>query len=79
VAQLERIAEGFPGIEGLHDLRTRTAGGRVFVDFHVEIDGALSLDAAHEIAASLKRCMLAEHPDLDILIHKDPARRRDAE
>ena len=73
VAQLERIADGFPGIEGHHDLRTRTAGGRVFVDFHVEIDGSLSLEEAHEIAASLKRRMLEEHPALDILVHMDPA------
>lgn len=72
---IARIARDFPGIEGLHDLRSRMAGGHVFVDFHVEIDGALPLAEAHEIAADLKRTLLATYPGVDILIHMDPARR----
>jgi divalent metal cation (Fe/Co/Zn/Cd) transporter len=49
----------------------------------------LPLSEAHEIAAALKRRLLADHPQADILIHMDPAadpasasaagaRRRDA-
>jgi len=76
IAGIERAAAEQPGIEGLHDLRTRTAGGHVFVDFHVEIDGALPLAEAHEIAAALKRRLLASHPRTDILIHMDPAPTR---
>jgi ferrous-iron efflux pump FieF len=75
VAGIERIVAGWPGIAGYHDLRTRTAGARVFVDFHVEIDGRLSLAEAHDIAAGLKRRLLAAYPQADILIHKDPVRR----
>ena len=30
-----------PGIEGFHDLKTRRAGSRFFVNLHLEIDGAL--------------------------------------
>ncbi|MEE4117502.1 MAG: cation diffusion facilitator family transporter [Paracoccaceae bacterium] len=74
IAEIEGAAAAHPGIEGCHDLRSRMAGGRVFVDFHVEIDGALPLAEAHEIAASLKRRLLADHPQADILIHMDPAR-----
>ena len=72
-APATRAATAHPGIEGCHDLRSRMAGGRVFVDFHVEIDGALPLSEAHEIAAALKRRLLADHPQADILIHMDPA------
>ena len=75
IAEFERIVADHPGIAGHHDLRTRTAGGRVFVDFHVEIDGSLTLAEAHEIAAGLKRRLLAAHPEVDILIHKDPVPR----
>lgn len=72
---VDGIVDTFPGIEGYHDLRSRTSGGRVFIDFHVEIDGALSLEEAHEIGANLKRRLLEVYPEADILIHKDPARR----
>lgn len=72
IAEIEAIIDGFPGILGHHDMRTRTSGSRVFLDFHVEIDGTLSLREAHEIAAQLKRRILKTHPQVDILIHKDP-------
>ena len=75
LAAIERTARAFPGIEGLHDLRSRMAGGHAFVDFHVEINGDLPLAEAHEIAARLKRELLATHPQVDILIHMDPAQR----
>ena len=76
IARIEETARAFPGVEGYHDLRSRMSGGRVFVDFHVEIDGSLPLVEAHEIAAGLKRRLLEDHPDVDILIHLDPAPRR---
>ncbi|WP_082688784.1 cation diffusion facilitator family transporter [Ruegeria marisrubri] len=74
VAAVEQIISDYPEIEGFHDMRTRTAGGRVFFDFHVEIDGSLPLSQAHEIGAGLKRRILAAHPEIDVLIHKDPYR-----
>lgn len=73
IADICRIIEAHPGIRGYHDMRSRTAGSRVFVDFHVEIDGDLTLREAHEIAADLKRRILAAHPGIDVLIHQDPA------
>ncbi len=73
VGEIEQIIAAYPGILGHHDMRTRTSGSRVFLDFHVEIDGTLSLHDAHEIAAGLKRRIIADYPQVDILIHKDPA------
>lgn len=72
VAGIEAIASGFPGVRGYHDLRTRRSGGRVFVNLHVELDGAQSLHEAHAIGAALKHAILARYPRADVIIHKDP-------
>ena len=72
--EISEIIDAYPGIVGHHDMRTRTAGSRIFLDFHVEIDGNLTLTEAHDIAAALKRRLLEDYPQIDILIHKDPAK-----
>jgi ferrous-iron efflux pump FieF len=72
IARISEIADSWPGIHGHHDLKTRTAGSRVFVNMHIELDGAQSLDDAHAIGASLRRAILKEFPEADVIIHKDP-------
>jgi ferrous-iron efflux pump FieF len=69
---IERIAADFPGVEGFHDLKTRTAGSRVFVNIHIELDGSQSLHDAHAIGAALRRAILRAYPQADVIIHKDP-------
>lgn len=66
------IAGNFKGVYGFHDLKTRRAGSRVFVNIHIELDGDQTLDEAHAIGASLRRAIIAAYPRADILIHKDP-------
>jgi len=75
VAEIERIARGTPGIEGFHDLRTRRSGRRLFVQIHVEIDGARSLAEAHDIGATLAHRVREALPGADVIVHKDPVRR----
>ena len=66
------IARDFEGVQGFHDLKTRVAGSKVFVNLHIELDGAQTLDAAHAIGAALRRAIVAAYPQADVLIHKDP-------
>jgi ferrous-iron efflux pump FieF len=49
---IARIAADWPGVRGYHDLKTRTAGSRVFVNLHIELDGDQSLRQAHDIGAA---------------------------
>ncbi len=74
IAGIDDLASNWPGLEGHHDLKTRTAGSRVFVNLHVEIDGALPLDQAHDIGAGLRHAILDKYPQADVIIHKDPVR-----
>lgn len=71
------IARGWPGVHGFHDLKTRTAGSRIFVNLHIELDGDQSLRAAHAIGAGLRRAILDAYPQADVIIHKDVARKGD--
>jgi ferrous-iron efflux pump FieF len=77
IAGIEEIARGWPGVLGHHDVRTRTAGSRVFVQIHIELDGSQSLREAHAIGAGLRRAILEAYPQTDVIIHKDVARKAD--
>lgn len=74
IAGIAEIARGWPGVHGFHDLKTRTAGRRVFVNLHIELDGDLPLREAHDIGAALRREILKAYPQADVIIHKDVAR-----
>jgi ferrous-iron efflux pump FieF len=71
LAGIAKIARDWPGVRGFHDLKTRTAGSRVFVHLHIELDGDQPLREAHEIGAGLRRAILAAYPQTDVIIHKD--------
>ncbi|WP_323040432.1 cation diffusion facilitator family transporter [Gemmobacter sp.] len=70
---IARIASSWPGVRGWHDLKTRTAGSRIFVNLHIELDGDQSLREAHDIGAALRRAILEAYPQADVIIHKDVA------
>lgn len=72
IAGIRQIVDGCDGVCGHHDLKTRVAGSRVFVNLHIELDGAQSLDQAHAIGARLRRKIITAYPRADVLIHKDP-------
>ncbi|MDZ4094532.1 MAG: cation diffusion facilitator family transporter [Paracoccaceae bacterium] len=65
------IARDWPGVTGFHDLKTRTAGSRIFVHIHIELDGDQSLRQAHDIGAALKRAIRDAYPQTDVIVHKD--------
>jgi len=73
VAAIAALARTWPGVRGFHDLKTRTAGSRLFIHLHIELDGDQSLREAHAIAAGLKRQILLTWPQADVIIHQDVA------
>jgi len=77
IAGIADIAGGWPGVRGFHDLKTRTAGSRIFVNIHIELDGGQSLREAHDISAALRRAILASYPQADVIVHKDVAQAPD--
>jgi ferrous-iron efflux pump FieF len=74
VAGVAELAGNWPGVMGFHDIKTRTAGSRVFVQIHIELDGDQTLRQAHDIGAGLRRAILARYPQADVIVHKDVVR-----
>lgn len=72
---IAEITRNWPGVYGFHDLKTRMAGSRVFVNLHIELEGDQSLREAHAIGAGLRRAILNAYPQTDVMIHKDVAEK----
>ena len=57
----------------MHDLRTRAAGVHSFIQFHIELDPAISLMRAHEVSDEVEHKLCAAFPHAEVIIHQDPA------
>lgn len=66
------LAARHPELSNLHDLRTRSTGTRDFVQFHVDLPGSMSVEAAHDIVERVETDLAGEFPDMELLIHIDP-------
>ena len=67
-----QLAAQHPELKGLHDLRTRTSGNRDFVQFHVWVDGRMTVTQAHRVMDEIEDKLMAAFPGVEILIHPDP-------
>jgi ferrous-iron efflux pump FieF len=62
-----------PDVLGHHDLRTRRAGRRRYVQVHIDLEPEMTLREAHEIAVRLERRLEGAFPETDVIVHQDPA------
>lgn len=70
---IKKIVLAHDFAHGIHDLRTRDLGGAYMFEFHLELDGDLSLYQAHDFTAEIENALLAAYPGAQIIIHEDPA------
>jgi ferrous-iron efflux pump FieF len=71
--RIRAIARAHPSVIAVHDLRTRSSGTQAFIQFHLEMDGSLTLLAAHAIADAVMAEVQSAFPNAEVLIHEDPA------
>lgn len=69
---IKELVLGQPGVLALHDLRTRSSGPNVFIQFHVEVGRGLSLVQAHEIGDRVEAALLDRYPGAEVIVHMDP-------
>jgi cation diffusion facilitator family transporter len=71
--RVEKTVTALPFVCGMHDLRTHDLGGAYMFEFHLELDGSLSLCQAHEYSDAVSAKLRKEFPDAQIVIHQDPS------
>ncbi|MFY3455547.1 cation transporter [Achromobacter xylosoxidans] len=76
-AAIQRTLLDTPGIQGVHDLRTRKMGDMIVVDAHLEIDAGLTVDEGHKIAVQARQRVMQRHRVLNVMTHVDPWRPPD--
>jgi ferrous-iron efflux pump FieF len=72
-------AAQFDELRGLHDLRTRKSGTLRFVQFHVWVPAAWTVQEAHDRLDHAEEQLQQRFPDTEILIHVDPEGQTDRE
>ena len=55
-----------------HNLRTRVAGAKSFVDVHVLVPGSMSVQDGHDLADRLEQEIVAKLPHVEVLTHLEP-------
>jgi cation diffusion facilitator family transporter len=76
VDELNRIRAAIQGhIEAgmhFHALRTRKAGSRRFIDFHLLVPGKMSVAAAHALIQRIENSIQAAVPACEVTVHAEP-------
>ncbi|MEX0969599.1 MAG: cation diffusion facilitator family transporter [Paracoccaceae bacterium] len=66
------IAAHATGAVQAHDIRTRHAGQRIFIDFHLVVPGESTVNAAHEVCDAVEAALMAAVENANVTIHVEP-------
>ena len=66
------IIKSHSKVRGVHDMKTRKSGLNIFIQFHLELDGDITLSEAHHISDDVEENVIAAYPEAEVLIHADP-------
>jgi cation diffusion facilitator family transporter len=56
----------------VHDLKTRIAGRATFIEFHLIVDGDMSVRESHVICDRIEEALRSEIPSVRVTIHVEP-------
>jgi cation diffusion facilitator family transporter len=74
-ARIRALVLEDPRLLDVHQLRTRASGPLAHIQFHVDLDPAMTLEAAHVVMVAAEQRILAVYPGADVIIHPDPRGR----
>jgi cation diffusion facilitator family transporter len=66
------ISENADGALEAHDVRTRQAGPRTFIEFHLVVPGNMPVSQSHDICDRIERALRAAVPESSVTIHVEP-------
>ena len=70
---IETICLAHSEVRDVHDLRTRSAGLKDFIQVHLSMDPNITLLQAHAISDEVEARIQDAFPAADVIIHQDPA------
>ncbi len=70
--ELDTLIRKQPGVLSYHQMRTRKAGAKTFIDFHLVLEPEQTFEEAHEITESLIEKIGTRFENADITVHEDP-------
>ncbi len=73
VAEIEKLVKAHPGV-GLHSLRTRSSGGKKYIDFHLTVPETMSVKDSHDLCDHLEQDLKELFHEANILIHVEPGK-----
>lgn len=71
----ETIKANAQGAIEAHDIRTRRAGHASFVEFHLVVDGEMTVEESHRICDRLEVAIKVAMPGIGVVIHVEPAHK----
>jgi cation diffusion facilitator family transporter len=66
------ISTNCKGALEVHDLKTRIAGRATFIEFHLIVDGDMTVRESHVICDRIEDALKAEIPSVRVTIHVEP-------
>lgn len=71
--QIKQVAAKTPGVQSVHQLRTRSYAGDIYVDVHVIVSPRLSVSEGHYIADQVSSRLCSQIASvIDVTVHIDP-------
>lgn len=71
-AKIFQILRNNQNILGVHELKTRYAGDKGFIQMHIDLEPNMSLVQAHHISEELAQELIEAFPHSEVIIHQDP-------
>ncbi|MCI0339413.1 MAG: cation diffusion facilitator family transporter [Acidobacteria bacterium] len=73
-SRIAEIAESVPGVHSVHDIRSRTQGGEMFIEMHLHVAEEIEHDhvASHAITEEVERKLEQEFGKVIATIHVEP-------
>ena len=71
--ETQSLIRGVAGVREVTRIRARQSGASTFVDATITVDPGIALSAGHEIADNVELRVTEKFPNLDILVHVEPA------
>jgi len=70
---IRKLAESVDGVCNCHRVRTHGSPGEMYVDLHIGVDSALSVEEAHKVGEEVEEKIKSSIPGVhDVVVHMEP-------